>query len=86
MCIRDRLTVKSATDTDIFCTVDAGGRLSDRKGINVPYVAVDMPYLSEQDKSDLLFGIKNDVDFVAASFVRSKEMCIRDSDSIRRPS
>lgn len=68
-----KLTVKSATDTDIFCTVDAGGRLSDRKGINVPYVAVDMPYLSEQDKSDLLFGIKNDVDFVAASFVRSKD-------------
>ena len=50
-----------------------GGKLSDRKGINVPYVAVDMPYLSEQDKSDLLFGIENDVDFVAASFVRSKQ-------------
>ena len=68
-----KLRVKSTTETDIICTVEAGGKLSDRKGINVPYVAVDMPYLSEQDKSDLLFGIENDVDFVAASFVRSKQ-------------
>ncbi len=68
-----KLRVKSTTGTDIICTVEAGGKLSDRKGINVPYVAVDMPYLSEQDKSDLLFGIENDVDFVAASFVRSKQ-------------
>ena len=67
-----KLRVKSTTETDIICTVEAGGKLSDRKGINVPYVAVDMPYLSE-DKSDLLFGIENDVDFVAASFVRSKQ-------------
>ena len=68
-----KLRVKSTTETDIICTVEAGGKLSDRKGINVPYVAGDMPYLSEQDKSDLLFGIENDVDFVAASFVRSKQ-------------
>ena len=68
-----KLRVKSTTETDIICTVEAGGKLSDRKGINVPYVAVDMPYLSEQDKSDLLFGIENDVDFVVASFVRSKQ-------------
>lgn len=68
-----KLRVKSTTETDIICTVEAGGKLSDRKGINVPYVAVDMPYLSEQDKSDLLFEIENDVDFVAASFVRSKQ-------------
>lgn len=68
-----KLTVKSTTDTDIICRVESGGKLSDRKGINVPYVAVDMPYLSEQDKSDLLFGIENNVDFVAASFVRSRQ-------------
>lgn len=68
-----RLEVKNTTVTDIVCRVVNGGVLSDHKGINVPYVAIDMPYLSDQDKSDLLFGIKNDVDFVAASFVRSRE-------------
>ena len=55
----------------IACTVLQGGFVSDHKGINVPGVHIDMPYLSQQDKQDLLFGIQHDVDFVAASFVRS---------------
>lgn len=67
------LAVKECTDTDVICTVVRGGVLTDRKGVNIPSVHIDMPYLSEQDKSDLLFGIENGVDFVAASFVRSKE-------------
>lgn len=67
------LHVRECTDTDIICTVIHGGILSDRKGVNIPSVHIDMPYLSEQDKSDLLFGIESGVDFVAASFVRSKE-------------
>lgn len=64
------------TGTDkknIYCTVTEGGALSSKKSINIPYIHLDMPYLSEKDKSDLLFGIKNDVDYVAASFVRSKD-------------
>ncbi len=65
--------VMDVTDTDLICTVIHGGKLSDHKGINIPNVDVGMDYLSEQDKSDLLFGIEEDVDFVAASFVRTAE-------------
>ncbi len=67
------LTVKSLTDTDITCTVVNGGKVSNHKGINVPGVSLSMPYLSEADKSDLLFGIQQGFDFVAASFVRSAQ-------------
>lgn len=56
-----------------MCKVLVGGEISSRKGINIPYAHLEMPYLSDQDKSDLVFGIENDVDFVAASFVRCKE-------------
>ena len=68
-----RLQVESVTDTDARCTVLHGGRISDHKGINVPNVHMDIPALGSRDKEDLLFGIQNDVDFVAASFVRSRE-------------
>jgi len=67
------LCVKCCTETDVICQVVRGGRISNHKGINVPNVHLDMPFLSEQDQSDILFGIENDVDFIAASFVRCKE-------------
>lgn len=67
------LNVEKLTDTDIVCRVQSGGQISDRKGVNIPNVHLDLPYLSAQDEADLRFGIENDVDFVAASFVRSKE-------------
>ena len=67
------LCVKRCTETDVVCQVVRGGRISNHKGINVPNVHLDMPFLSEQDQSDILFGIENDVDFIAASFVRCKE-------------
>lgn len=57
---------------DVNCTVVTGGVLSDRKSMNFPNKVLKSEYLSEQDKSDLLFGIKNGVDFVAASFVSNK--------------
>lgn len=57
-------------DEQIVCQVKNGGKVSDRKGVNVPNVKLSMPFLSEKDKEDILFGIKEDVDFVAASFVR----------------
>lgn len=68
---RISLKVESLTDTDIVCRVIHGGKVSDRKSVNLPGVALNMPYMSERDKSDILFGIEMDVDFVAASFVRS---------------
>ena len=67
------LTVNEITETEIHCTVIDGGYISSHKGVNIPHVHLNMPYLSEKDKNDLLFGIENDVDFIAASFVRTKE-------------
>ncbi len=69
---RLEMTVESLTDTEICCRVVTGGPLSGKKGINIPNVHLHMPYISAQDEQDLRFGIEMDVDFVAASFVRSK--------------
>lgn len=70
---RVKLLIDETTDTEIHCTVVYGGAISTHKGVNVPNVALDMPYLSPADEADLLFGIEEQVDFVAASFVRSKD-------------
>ena len=67
------LHVDSVTDTDIVCTVVNGGPVSDKKGVNVPGAELTMPYLSEQDRADIVFGCEQGFDFVAASFVRTKE-------------
>lgn len=67
------LEVDEINGEDVICTVIYGGRVSDHKSINIPAVPVDMPYLSQKDIDDILFGIKNDIDFIAASFIRSKE-------------
>lgn len=66
------LKVRELTETDAVCDVLAGGELSDRKSMNFPNHVMKGPYLSDADKEDLLFGIQNDVDFVAASFVSGK--------------
>lgn len=68
-----QMTVESMTDTDIVCHVVNGGYVSNHKGVNVPGAILSMPYISEVDKKDILFGIKNELDFIAASFVRCKE-------------
>ena len=70
---RVALRVLETTETDIRCRVEIGGVLSDHKSLNIPNFHIDMPYLSQQDEADLIFGIEQDVDFVAASFVRCKE-------------
>ena len=70
---RISLEVRSVTDTEIVCRVIHGGEISDRKSVNLPGVVLNMPYMNEKDKSDVLFGIEMDVDFIAASFVRSKD-------------
>ena len=67
------LRVKECTETDIICTVEFGGIISNRKSINIPRVHLSMPYMSKQDEEDVIFGIEQNVDFIAASFVRSKE-------------
>lgn len=67
------LVVDEITETDIICTVVHGGVVSNKKGINVPGVQLSMPYLSEVDTRDILFGIKTGFDFIAASFVRNAE-------------
>lgn len=68
---RLKLEVKEIIGTDIVCKVITGGMLTDNKGVNIPHVHISMPYLSEKDKADILFGIENDIDFIAASFVRN---------------
>ena len=65
--------VKEIEGNDIICTVKQGGVLSDRKSMNFPGKVMKHEYLSEQDKADILFGIENGVDFVAASFVSNKQ-------------
>lgn len=75
-----KFRVDSIEGTEVICTVTVGGEISDRKSMNFPNKVLKHEYLSEQDKDDLLFGIKNDIDFVAASFVSSK----KDALDIRR--
>ena len=67
------LTVTSVKNDKIICIVKNGGTISDNKGVNVPNVELSMPYMSEKDKSDILFGIEQDFDFIAASFCRTAE-------------
>lgn len=74
-----KFTVDKIDGCDVFCTVTAGGEISDRKSMNFPNKVLKHAYLSEQDKDDLLFGIENEVDFVAASFVS----CKKDVESLR---
>lgn len=67
------IKVERVTETDVICNVLEGGTLSGKKGINIPNIHMNMPYLSKTDEEDIKFGIEMDVDFIAASFVRSKE-------------
>ena len=67
------LQVRELKGNDAICDVIAGGTLSDRKSMNFPNKVMKHAYLSKQDKDDLLFGIKNEVDYVAASFVSTKQ-------------
>ena len=65
--------VVSLTNTDVNCKVIVGGELSDRKSMSFPNKTLKQVYLSEQDKQDILFGIENDIDFLACSFVSCKQ-------------
>lgn len=74
-----RLKVEAVEGTEIKCVVVAGGTISSRKGVNVPGVHVGMEYLTPRDKEDLMFGIDNGFNYVAASFVRNR----RDLEDLR---
>lgn len=67
------IRVEETTETEVRGTVIHGGEISNHKGINLPNVNINMQYMSEQDRKDILFGIENDVDYIAASFVRSAD-------------
>lgn len=68
-----QLSVLEANDTDIVCQVVAGGVLGERKGINLPGVRTNLPFLSQKDIEDINFGIQQNMDFIAASFVRTAD-------------
>ena len=68
-----KFVVESKTDTEINCFVEIGGELSNRKSMSFPGKVLKQIYLSEQDKADILFGIKNDIEYVACSFVSTKQ-------------
>ena len=67
------MRVTAIQDTDIVCVVENGGMISDKKGVNVPNVELSMPYISKVDYDDIVFGIENGFDFIAASFVRTAD-------------
>lgn len=67
------LEVLSVKSTKIICQVKNGGIVSNKKGVNVPNVSLSMPYMSKKDEEDIIFGIEQDVDFIAASFVRTAD-------------
>ena len=67
------LKVVGKSEKEIFCEVIDGGELGERKGVNVPNVAVRLPAITEKDKDDIRFGVEQGIDFIAASFVRNAE-------------
>ena len=68
-----KFVVKEIIDTDIHCEILVGGELSDRKSMSFPNKLLKQPYLSEQDKADLIFAMEHDVDFIACSFVSCRQ-------------
>ncbi|SEM97173.1 pyruvate kinase [Lihuaxuella thermophila] len=67
------LTVDKIEGTEIHCTIENGGTLKSRKGVNIPGVKINLPGITEKDAADIVFGIEQGVDFIAASFVRKPQ-------------
>lgn len=65
-----RLTVTDKDNGELVCHVENPGPVSNRKGINIPGVVLSMPFMSKKDADDIRFGARNNVDYIAASFVR----------------
>ena len=67
------LKVVKVTEKEIICSVENGGTVSNKKGINVPGVELKMPFISKKDKDDILFAVKEGFDYIAASFTRTAD-------------
>jgi len=67
------LEVTEVSDKNVVCTIINGGELGGKKGVNVPNVSINLPALTQKDKDDIIFGIEQGMDFIAASFVRSAD-------------
>ena len=78
------LIVESVTGTNITTRVISGGTISDRKGVNVPGVSLDIPYISGKDRADLRFFVENGFDLIAASFIRSADDIREIRDELHR--
>ena len=65
-----KLTIIDKQDGDLVCRIENPGLIKTRKGVNIPNVVLSMPFMSEKDRSDITFGAVNNIDYVAASFVR----------------
>ena len=65
------LSVQKVEKTEIYCRIENGGEISDRKKLNLPGVQLNLPSLTQKDIDDITFGVKAEVDFIAASFIRS---------------
>ena len=68
-----KLQIITVNDTDIVCKVLNNGKIKNKKGVNVPGVHLSMPYMSQRDRDDILFGAQQGFDFIAASFVRTAQ-------------
>ena len=68
-----KLEVQTINDTDIICKVLNNGKIKNKKGVNVPGVHLSMPYMSQRDRDDIIFGAQQGFDFIAASFVRTAQ-------------
>lgn len=62
--------IDNIEDKTINCTVKVGGTIKNHKGVNVPNININLPSVTEKDKDDIIFGCNNDIDFIAASFIR----------------
>jgi pyruvate kinase len=67
------LEIKSVGPEGVKCVALNTARIKDRRGVNIPQAQIELPALTEKDKRDLRFGIKWDIDFIAASFVRKAQ-------------
>lgn len=67
------LLVQKISGEDILCQVVNGGTVKDHKGINVPSVQINLPPITQRDEDDIRFGIENDIDYIAASFIRKAD-------------
>ena len=77
------LEVVEKKESDIICKIINGGELGERKGVNVPNVPIRLPALTEKDKDDIRFGVEQDIDFIAASFVRNAECVLEIKELLR---